>query len=181
MYHPKGNLTHKLDERWGPLIGRGKAFDPDSFFIFCANVLGSPYGTASPVTVDPSTGRPYGPEFPPTTIRDDVRCGLSHNTRTKLIISVSPSASINSSWTILGCLPSAWLSAVPWVAWPSLNGHSALLGVISSISSRSPLPQDTLHGALVGARPSAKASTATLRIRMDSTSPSPRQDLLLHG
>jgi homoserine O-acetyltransferase len=54
-------------------MGRGKAFDPNRFFIFCANVLGSPYGSASPVTVNPDTSRLYGPEFPPTTIRDDVR------------------------------------------------------------------------------------------------------------
>ena len=55
-------------------MGRGKAFDPQRFFIICCNTLGSPYGSASPVTVNPETGRPYGPEFPPTTIRDDVRC-----------------------------------------------------------------------------------------------------------
>ena len=59
--------------RWGPLMGRGKAFDPDRFFIVCINVMGSPYGTVSPVTTNPSTGKPYGPEFPATTIRDDVR------------------------------------------------------------------------------------------------------------
>jgi len=59
--------------RWGPLMGRGKAFDPNRFFIICANTLGSPYGSASPVTLNPDTGKPYGPEFPPTTIRDDVR------------------------------------------------------------------------------------------------------------
>ena len=58
--------------RWGPMMGRGKAFDSNRFFIFCANVLGSPYGSASPVTTNKETGRPYGPEFPPTTIRDDV-------------------------------------------------------------------------------------------------------------
>ncbi|KAK2464883.1 hypothetical protein APHAL10511_002959 [Amanita phalloides] len=62
-----------VEDWWGPLMGRGKAFDPARFFIFCANVLGSPYGTASPVTVNPSTGKRYGPEFPPTTVRDDVR------------------------------------------------------------------------------------------------------------
>ncbi|KAF9463128.1 Alpha/Beta hydrolase protein [Collybia nuda] len=62
-----------VEDWWGPLIGRGKAFDPNRFFIFCANVLGSPYGSASPITLDPDTGKPYGPEFPPTTIRDDVR------------------------------------------------------------------------------------------------------------
>lgn len=54
-------------------MGRGKAFDPKRYFVFCANTTGSPYGSASPVTTNPDTGRPYGPEFPPTTIRDDVR------------------------------------------------------------------------------------------------------------
>lgn len=62
-----------VEDWWGPLMGRGKAFDPNRFFIFCANVLGSPYGSASPVTINPETGKPYGPEFPQTSIRDDVR------------------------------------------------------------------------------------------------------------
>lgn len=61
---------------WGPLLGTdGRAFDVTRFFIICINALGSPYGTASPVTScdgDPSKGR-YGPEFPLTTVRDDVR------------------------------------------------------------------------------------------------------------
>ncbi|KIK55352.1 hypothetical protein GYMLUDRAFT_87677 [Collybiopsis luxurians FD-317 M1] len=58
---------------WGPLMGSGKAFDPRRYFVFCANVLGSPYGTASPITVNPDTGKIYGPDFPPTSIRDDIR------------------------------------------------------------------------------------------------------------
>ncbi|TFK48064.1 homoserine O-acetyltransferase [Heliocybe sulcata] len=62
-----------VEDWWGPLMGRGKAFDPSRFFIFCANVMGSPYGSASPVTTNPDTGEPYGPEFPLTSIRDDVR------------------------------------------------------------------------------------------------------------
>jgi len=62
-----------VEDWWGPLMGRGKAFDPKRYFIFCGNVMGSPYGSASPLTVNPDTGRPYGPEFPATTIRDDVR------------------------------------------------------------------------------------------------------------
>ena len=61
---------------WGPLMGGpGKAFDITRFFIICLNSLGSPYGSASPITNvdgDPSQGR-YGPEFPLTTIRDDVK------------------------------------------------------------------------------------------------------------
>ncbi|KAI0841539.1 homoserine O-acetyltransferase [Hypoxylon sp. FL0890] len=62
-----------VSDWWSPLLGRGKAFDPAHFFIFCANVLGSPYGSASPVTTNPRTGMRYASEFPQTTVRDDVR------------------------------------------------------------------------------------------------------------
>ncbi|MEM9664098.1 MAG: homoserine O-acetyltransferase [Bacteroidota bacterium] len=58
---------------WGPLIGPGQVLDTNRFLILCANVLGSPYGSASPLTLDPDTGAPYGPAFPRTTIRDTVR------------------------------------------------------------------------------------------------------------
>jgi len=59
-------------------MGSGKAFDPRRWFIFCANVLGSPYGTASPITINPDTGVKYGPDFPPTSIRDDIWCVVHH-------------------------------------------------------------------------------------------------------
>ncbi|KAI8910394.1 Alpha/Beta hydrolase protein [Gorgonomyces haynaldii] len=58
---------------WGPMFGPGLPFDPTVFFIFCGNVFGSPYGSASPVTIDPATNKRYGPNFPLTSIRDDVR------------------------------------------------------------------------------------------------------------
>ncbi|KAG5985430.1 hypothetical protein E4U55_002351 [Claviceps digitariae] len=70
-------LTGSADvsDWWGPLLGGpGRVFDTSRFFIVCMNSLGSPYGTASPVTAkdnDESKGH-YGPEFPLTTIRDDV-------------------------------------------------------------------------------------------------------------
>ncbi|KAI8052433.1 Alpha/Beta hydrolase protein [Syncephalis plumigaleata] len=62
-------------EDWyvGTTFGTGRAFDPSRFFIFCGNVLGSPYGTASPCTNNPQTGLPYGSDFPLVSIRDDVR------------------------------------------------------------------------------------------------------------
>jgi homoserine O-acetyltransferase len=71
-------LTGSADvgDWWGPLLGGpGKAFDTSRFFVVCMNSLGSPYGSASPVTArdgDVSNGR-YGPEFPLTTVRDDVK------------------------------------------------------------------------------------------------------------
>ncbi|WP_243663910.1 homoserine O-acetyltransferase MetX [Rhodothermus marinus] len=61
-----------VDQWWSDLLGPGRAFDTDRFFVVCANVLGSPYGTTSPLTINPDTGRPYGPEFPLVTIRDTV-------------------------------------------------------------------------------------------------------------
>lgn len=54
-------------------MGPGKALDYTRYFIFCGNVLGSPYGSASPLSVNAATGRPFGPSFPETTIRDDVQ------------------------------------------------------------------------------------------------------------
>lgn len=68
-------LTGSADvaDWWGPLIGPGRAFDTTRFFVICLNSLGSPYGSASPCTLNVETGRRFGPEFPLTTVRDDVR------------------------------------------------------------------------------------------------------------
>ncbi len=57
---------------WDPLIGPGKAIDTDRFHVLCTNVLGGCYGTTGPSSLDPATGRPYGPTFPRYTVRDMV-------------------------------------------------------------------------------------------------------------
>ncbi|KAL4801028.1 homoserine O-acetyltransferase [Aspergillus venezuelensis] len=61
---------------WGPLLGGpGQAFDISRFLVVCLNSLGSPYGSASAVTYKDGQKENglYGPEFPLTTVRDDVR------------------------------------------------------------------------------------------------------------
>lgn len=58
---------------WDPMIGRNRAFDTSRYCVVCSNVLGSCYGTTGPSSVDPATGRPFGPDFPVITIRDMVR------------------------------------------------------------------------------------------------------------
>jgi homoserine O-acetyltransferase len=62
----------QADQWWGGLIGPGRALDTDRYFVVCANVIGSPYGTLSPLTRNPDTGQPWGADFPRTTIRDTV-------------------------------------------------------------------------------------------------------------
>jgi len=58
---------------WDFHVGPGKAIDTDHFRVICANVLGGCGGSTGPGSVNPATGRPYGTDFPPVTIRDMVR------------------------------------------------------------------------------------------------------------
>jgi homoserine O-acetyltransferase len=58
---------------WDGMIGPGKAFDTDRFFVLSTNVLGGCGGTTGPSSIDPATDRPYGSSFPVVTAADMVR------------------------------------------------------------------------------------------------------------
>ncbi len=88
-YHTLGRLNEKKDnviwvchgltansdvaDWWTPATRPGSFLDPEKYFIVCANLLGSHYGSTGPLFTNPATGRPYYDRFPALTIRDMAR------------------------------------------------------------------------------------------------------------
>ncbi len=58
---------------WDTAIGPGKPIDTRHFFVVCCNNLGGCKGSTGPVSINPATGKLYGPDFPIVTVRDWVR------------------------------------------------------------------------------------------------------------
>src|ERR671914_333253 len=57
---------------WDGMIGPGKAFDTDRYFVVATNLLGGCRGTTGPSSLN-GNGRPYGLDFPVITLADLVR------------------------------------------------------------------------------------------------------------
>ncbi|MGE4542029.1 MAG: homoserine O-acetyltransferase [Bacteroidales bacterium] len=58
---------------WPGMIGPGLLMDTDRYFVICANVIGSCYGTTGPLDINPETGKPWMRQFPKITVRDLVK------------------------------------------------------------------------------------------------------------
>ena len=91
MIEPGGSTG---EGSWNAIVGPGKAVDTNRFFAICPNMLGSSYGSTNAASIDPVTGRPYGPRFPDITVSDIVatqRALLDHLGIGRLVAIVGPS------------------------------------------------------------------------------------------
>jgi homoserine O-acetyltransferase len=57
---------------WDGLIGPGKAIDTNKYYVVSSNVLGSSYGSTAAASINPATGKRYGPDFPEISMHDIV-------------------------------------------------------------------------------------------------------------
>ena len=73
-HHAAGRnpANRNLPGRWDGLIGPGKAIDTEQLFVVSSNMLGSSAGSTNGASINPQTGKPYGPEFPAIAVRDIV-------------------------------------------------------------------------------------------------------------
>ncbi len=125
---------------WDPMVGPGKTFDTDRYFIVCSNVLGGCSGTTGPSDADPETGRPWGLDFPIVTIEDmvDVQARLLDELGVERLLAVvggSMGGMQAISWAqrfperVASCLALAttWRLAAQAIAFNEV-GRTAILG-----------------------------------------------------
>jgi homoserine O-acetyltransferase len=71
--HLRSNADDSSAGWWEEMVGPGRAIDTERWHVLCASLIGSPYGSTSPLSEDPRSGRPFGSDFPPITPADLVR------------------------------------------------------------------------------------------------------------
>jgi homoserine O-acetyltransferase len=110
---PRGGLGW-----WDGMIGPGKAFDTNKYFVISSNIIGGCRGSTGPSSINPATGRPYGSSFPLVTVGDMVKAQrelLRHLGVERLLAVSGGSLGGNQAlqWAVaypevvLGCIPIA--------------------------------------------------------------------------
>src|SRR6185437_16614203 len=121
MINP-GGLTG--EGAWAQLVGPGKPVDTNRYFAVCPNMLGSSYGSTNAASIDPATGKPYGPGFPDITVSDIVatqRLLLNDFGVDKFVAVVGPSYGGYQAFQWAVDYPTAMRGIAPIVTSPSVS------------------------------------------------------------
>jgi homoserine O-acetyltransferase len=113
---------------WSQLVGPGKPVDTDRYFAICPNMLGSSYGSSNAASIDPTTGKPYGPRFPDITVSDIVatqRLLLNDFGVDKFVAVVGPSYGGYQAFQWAVEYPTAMRGIAPIVTSPSVSRERA--------------------------------------------------------
>ena len=125
---------------WDGLIGPGKAIDTDRLFVVASNMLGSSYGSTNASSINRSTGRPYGPDFPAITIRDIVaaqKALLDDLGVTHLVAVAGPSYGGYQSFQWAVAYPGYMDAIVPvnTAPWASANTDKQLADITARLAT----------------------------------------------
>jgi homoserine O-acetyltransferase len=124
---------------WDGLIGPGKAIDTDKLFVVSSNMLGSSFGSTNGASLNPATGKPYGPDFPAITVRDIVaaqkmlldRLGVRH-----LVAVAGPSYGGYQAFQWAVAYPGMMDAIVPVVTAPkSANVEQSLAELLARLAA----------------------------------------------
>ena len=121
---------------WDSLIGPGKAIDTTRLFVVSSNMLGSSYGSTGPASMNPATGKPYGPEFPDITLCDIVTAQrelLLHLGVTHLVAVAGPSMGGRQAFQWAVTFPDFMDGIVPVASSPKGMGKQ---DVVSQLRQR---------------------------------------------
>ncbi|MGQ9722801.1 MAG: homoserine O-acetyltransferase MetX [Candidatus Jordarchaeum sp.] len=101
---------------WDVMIGPGKCFDTEQYFVICSNVIGGCKGSTGPSSINPKTNKPYALEFPIITIKDMVNAQrhlIDHLGIEKLLTVVGGSMGGMQVLQWMVSYPDRILSAIP--------------------------------------------------------------------
>jgi homoserine O-acetyltransferase/O-succinyltransferase len=122
---------HSADDRkpgwWDTMVGPGKAFDTRKYFVICSNSIGGCMGSTGPASTDPSTGKPFGMQFPLITIGDMVRAQrhlIDHLGVDQLLTVVGGSMGGMKVIEWAAAYPERLRSAIPIATTPRLGAQS---------------------------------------------------------
>lgn len=119
---------------WDGMIGPGKAFDTDEYYVVSTNLLGGCRGTTGPSSINPKTGKPYGGDFPVITVADMVRAqrALLHELgidRLHAVAGGSLGGMQALTWAVL--YPDAVKNIVPIASTHALNSQGVAWNAIA--------------------------------------------------